>query len=148
MLFRSDRAAFVCTLRSALQAYPGVGMVVTSREAGFRHVAAHLAPICEPATVSPFDDMDISRLTVAWYKEVVGDTEKVRADAELLAVSIAKNDRIRRLATNPLLLTTLLLVKRWIGSLPTRRAVLYGEAVKVLLRTWNTEGHEDRKSVV
>ncbi len=137
-----DRAAFVCTLRTALQAYPGIAMVVTSREAGFRHVAAHLASVCIHTTLSPFDGDDIRRLTVAWHREVVGDTEKVRADAEKLATTIVGNDRIQRLALNPLLLTTLLLVKRWVGSLPTRRAVLYGKAVEVLLMTWNTEGHD------
>lgn len=137
-----DRAAFVCTLRTALQAYPGIAMVVTSREAGFRHVAAHLSPVCTHATLSPFGADDIRRLCVAWHREVVGDTEKVRADAEGLADTIVRNDRIQRLAVNPLLLTTLLLVKRWVGSLPTRRAVLYGKAVEVLLMTWNTEGHE------
>jgi len=137
-----DRAAFVCTLRTALQAYPNVAMVVTSREAGFRHVAAHLAPICTHATLSPFDEDDIRRLSVAWHQEVVGDTQKVRADAEELAANIVNNNRIHLLATNPLLLTTLLLVKRWVGTLPTRRAILYGKAVEVLLMTWNTEGHE------
>ncbi|MCW3055404.1 MAG: hypothetical protein JWN14_4574 [Chthonomonadales bacterium] len=137
-----DRAAFVCTLRSALQAYPDVGLVVTSREAGFRHVAAHLAPVCTHAALSPFDEDDISRLCVAWHREVVGDTEKVIADSERLAATIVQNDRIQRLAVNPLLLTTLLLVKRWVGALPTRRAVLYGKAVEVLLMTWNTEGHD------
>jgi energy-coupling factor transporter ATP-binding protein EcfA2 len=137
-----DRAAFVCTLRTALQAYPGTAIVVTSREAGFRHVAAHLAPVCTHAIVSPFDVDDIRCLSVAWHREVVGDTEKVRADAEQLAETIVRNDRIKRLAVNPLLLTTLLLVKRWVGSLPTRRAVLYGKAVEVLLMTWNTEGHK------
>jgi len=137
-----DRAAFVCTMRTALQAYPGTAIIVTSREAGFRHVAAHLAPVCTYATLSPFDADDIRRLSVAWHTEVVSDTEKVRGDAEQLAYTIVKNDRIQRLAVNPLLLTTLLLVKRWVGSLPTRRAVLYGKAVEVLLITWNTEGHE------
>lgn len=137
-----DRAAFVSTLRSALQAYPGVALVVTSREAGFRHVAAHLTPVCTRATLSPLDPNDIRDLTVAWHREVVGGTSKVQSDAEQLAATITENDRIHRLATNPLLLTTLLLVKRWVGTLPTRRAVLYGEAVKVLLRTWNTEGHD------
>ncbi|HSS75125.1 MAG TPA: NACHT domain-containing protein, partial [Thermoanaerobaculia bacterium] len=137
-----DRAAFVCTLRTALQAYPGIAMVVTSREAGFRHVAAHLAPICTAATLSPFDADDIRHLSIAWHQEVVGDTEKVRADAEDLAATIARNDRIQRLAVNPLLFTTLLLVKRWVGSLPTRRSVLYGKAVEVLLMTWNTEAYE------
>jgi hypothetical protein len=137
-----DRAAFVCTLRTAAQAYPGTAMVITSREAGFRHIAAHLAPVCTQAVLSPFDEMDICRLTVTWHREVVGDSEKVRADAEHLAETICRNDRIRRLAINPLLLTTLLLVKRWVGSLPTRRAILYGKAVEVLLMTWNTEGHD------
>jgi hypothetical protein len=137
-----DRASFVCTLRTALLAYPETAIVVTSREAGFRHVAAHLAPICTTATLSPFNEEDIRRLTVAWHVEVVGSTEKVRGDAEALAATISRNDRIHRLASNPLLLTTLLLVKRWVGSLPTRRAVLYGKAVEVLLMTWNTEGHE------
>ncbi|NOT62827.1 MAG: NACHT domain-containing protein [Acidobacteria bacterium] len=136
-----DRAAFVCMLRTAIQASPGTSLVITSREAGFRHVAAHLAPICTLATLSPFDADDISRLTVAWHREVVSDSEKVRTDAEQLAQTIYRNDRIRQLAVNPLLLTTLLLVKRWVGSLPTRRAVLYGKAVEVLLMTWNTEGH-------
>jgi hypothetical protein len=137
-----DRAAFVCTIRTALQAYPEVAAVVTSREAGFRHVAAHLAPVCTHAVVSPFNPDDIRRLSIAWHREVVGDTEKVRSDAEQLANTIVRNDRIKLLAVNPLLLTTLLLVKRWVGSLPTRRAVLYGKAVEVLLMTWNTEGHE------
>lgn len=137
-----DRAAFVCTLRTALQAYPKIATVVTSREAGFRHVAAHLAAVCSQSMISPFDKNDIRRLCVAWHREVVGDTEKVAADAKLLATTICQNDRIQRLAVNPLLLTTLLLVKRWVGSLPTRRAVLYGKAVELLLMTWNTEGHD------
>lgn len=49
---------------------------------------------------------------------------------------------MRELAKNPLLLTTLLLVKRWVGQLPTRRSVLYGKAIEVLLMTWNVEGYE------
>jgi hypothetical protein len=137
-----DRAAFVCTIRTALQAYPSVAIVITSREAGFRHVAAHLASVCTEATLSPFNEDDILRLCVGWNAEVLGNTEKVRIDATQLAGDIVRNDRIRRLAVNPLLLTTLLLVKRWVGSLPTRRTVLYSKAVEVLLMTWNTEGHD------
>jgi hypothetical protein len=137
-----DRAAFVCTLRTALMAYPGTSLVVTSREAGFRHVAAHLSSICTQATISALNPDDIKRLTVAWHREVAGNTEKVRNDGVALSRTIVENDRIRRLAVNPLLLTTLLLVKRWVGTLPTRRAVLYRKAVEVLLMTWNTEGHD------
>lgn len=136
-----DRAAFVGMLRTALQAYPETALVVTSREAGFRHVATHVSSICTHITISAFDDSDIRRLSIAWHVQIIGDTEKVRSDANDLASTIVGNDRIKRLAVNPLLLTTLLLVKRWIGSLPTRRAALYGKAVELLLMTWNTEAH-------
>jgi energy-coupling factor transporter ATP-binding protein EcfA2 len=137
-----DRAAFVCTLRATLAAYPNIAIVLTSRESGFRHVAAHLSPVCATAKIAAFSPDDIRGLTLRWHTELLGDGPKVRADAENLAESIIANDRIGRLAINPLLLTTLLLVKRWVGSLPTRRAALYGKAVEVLLMTWNTEAHE------
>ena len=137
-----DRAAFVCTLRTALQAYPQIAMLITSREAGFRHVATHLDTVCKRATLSPFLPEDIRRLTIAWHRQVIGNTEAVLSDAHQLANTIIANDRIMRLAINPLLLTTLLLVKRWLGALPTRRSLLYNKAVEVLLRTWNTEGHD------
>ena len=137
-----DRAAFVCTLRAALLAYPDIAVVISSREAGFRHVAAHLAAVCTRVRLAPFDGEDIARLTIAWFRQVSGETEEVRAEAEKLAAAIVRNDRILRLASNPLLLTTLLLVKRWMGTLPTRRVLLYSKAVEVLLTTWNVEGHE------
>lgn len=137
-----DRAAFICMLRAALLAYPATAAVITSREAGFRHVAAHLATVCTRVRLAPFNDDDITRLTVAWFRQVAGDRDEVRTAAEQLAAVIIRNDRIMRLAVNPLLLTTLLLVKRWVGSLPTRRALLYGKAVEVLLMTWNVEGHD------
>jgi energy-coupling factor transporter ATP-binding protein EcfA2 len=137
-----DRAAFICTLRATLLAYPEVATVISSREAGFRHVAAHLDAVCTRTRLSPFDANDVKRLTLAWSRQIDGDREEVRKAAEALAETIVGNDRIQRLASNPLLLTTLLLVKRWVGTLPTRRTVLYGKAVEVLLMTWNVEGHE------
>lgn len=137
-----DRAAFVCMLRAALLAYPDIAIVISSREAGFRQVAAHLATVCTRVRLARFDAEDITRLTIAWFRLVSGDSEEVRAEAEKLAADIVHNDRILRLASNPLLLTTLLLVKRWMGTLPTRRALLYSKAVEVLLTTWNVEGHK------
>jgi hypothetical protein len=137
-----DRTAFVHNLRTFLAIYPNVSLVVTSREAGFRHVAGLLASICREVKLADFDDDDIRSLSVAWHKEVLGSRPEIISDSERLAATISTNDRIRRLAVNPLMLTTLLLVKRWVGQLPTRRTVLYGKAVEVLLMTWNVEGHE------
>jgi hypothetical protein len=139
---QGDRTAFVRNLRTLLGIYPNISLVTTSREAGFRHVAGLLATVCTCMRVADFSEDDIRRLTVAWHRHVVGDRPEIIADAERLAAAIIESDRIRRLAVNPLMLTTLLLVKRWVGQLPTRRSVLYGKAVEVLLMTWNVEGYE------
>ncbi len=101
-----------------------------------------LSSHCEHYTIADFDDDDINRLTVLWHKEVVGNRQDIIAEAENLAITICDSDRVKRLAQNPLLLTTLLLVKRWVRELPTRRSVLYGKAIEVLLMTWNVEGHK------
>ncbi len=136
----SARTALVCTLRAALDAWPACKLILTSREAGFRHVAPHLAPFCNQVTLSPLQPEDITTLSERWHVQVEGDTAEVCQRAKVLAERINGNDRVKQLATNPLLLTILFLVKRQTGDLPTGRAKLYGEAVKVLLWSWNVEG--------
>ena len=136
------RLAFVTQLRTFLSTYPGVDVVITSREAGFRIVAGALSAHCDHYRIADFDREDIERLTVAWHREVVGDRPEVESQARSLAATIWETDRVRRLGVNPLLLTTLLLVRRWVGQLPNRRSVLYEKAIEVLLWTWNVQGFE------
>lgn len=138
----SERVTFTNQLRTFLSIYPTVGIIITSREAGFRIVGGSLSKCCENYKIADFDDNDIKRLTLAWHKEVIGNQKRVRIDAEKLAMKICKTQRVRTLARNPLLLTTLLLVKRWVGQLPSRRSILYGKAIEVLLMTWNIEGYK------
>jgi predicted NACHT family NTPase len=136
------RVAFVTQLRTFLSTYPGVDVVVTSREVGFRVVAGSLSAHCDHYQIADFSREDIERLTVAWHREVVGDRAEVESQARSLAARIWETDRVRRLAVNPLLLTTLLLVRRWVGQIPNRRSVLYEKAIEVLLWTWNVQGFE------
>ncbi|MDQ1352966.1 MAG: hypothetical protein QG657_3272 [Acidobacteriota bacterium] len=138
----SSRVSFVKQLRTFLATYPNVNVVVTSREAGFRIVGGALRAHCREYQIANFDNNDIRRLTLAWHKEVMGDRPDVHEEAEKLANTIWENERVQQLAKNPLLLTTLLLVKRWVGQLPTRRSVLYGKAIEVLLMTWNVEAYQ------
>ncbi|EAT59117.1 NACHT domain-containing protein [Chlorobium ferrooxidans] len=134
------RHTFAQHLRTFVAMFPHVTLLVTSREAGFRHVAGVIASVCDQARLAPFSKDDVERLCERWHVEVVGDTDQVRSDARLLADTIWNNVRIRVLAENPLMLTTILVVRRCIGDLPSRRVELYHEAVRVLIRTWNTEG--------
>lgn len=136
------RKTFAKHLRTFVAMFPRTTLLLTSREAGFRHVAGVVAGACTEARLAPFDEQDVRRLCESWHVEVVADNEQVRSEARELAGKIWENERIRALAENPLMLTTLLVVRRCIGELPTRRVELYREAVRVLIRTWNTEGFE------
>lgn len=137
-----NRVAFVSQLRTFLATYPNINIIVTSREAGFRIVGGSLATYCSHYTLSQLDESDIEELSVKWHKAIIGDSAKTVTEAKSLAALICRDGRIKVLAENPLLLTTLLFVKRWAGYLPTKKSVLYQEMIKLLLVTWNVEGHE------
>ncbi len=137
-----NRIAFVNQLRTFIATYPTINIIVTSREAGFRVVAGSLATYCENYTVSNLIATEIEELCLKWHKAIIDESENTIKEANKLTELILKDSRIKVLAENPLLLTTLLFVKRWAGYLPTKRSILYQEMIKLLLVTWNVEGHE------
>ncbi len=137
----STRQLFAQNLRTFVGMFPGTRLLLTSREAGFRVVAGVVASLCRQLRMAPLDDEDIATLCQHWYREVYPDDAVRQREAEQLAATIRENEPIRKLAENPLLLTTLLVVKRSTRELPRKRADLYKAAISVLVRTWNTEGH-------
>jgi hypothetical protein len=136
------RIAFVNQLRTFIATFPTINIIVTSREAGFRVVAGSLATYCENYSLSNLIESEIIELCLKWHKAIIDNSENTIKEANKLSELILKDSRIKVLAENPLLLTTLLFVKRWAGYLPTKRSVLYQEMIKLLLVTWNVEGHE------
>jgi hypothetical protein len=137
-----NRVAFVNQLRTFIATYPAINIIVTSREAGFRVVGGALATYCKNYSVSNLIEEEIEELCIKWHKAIIDDSENTVKEAKKLCDLIIKDTRIKVLAENPLLLTTLMFVKRWAGYLPTKRSVLYQEMIKLLLVTWNVEGHE------
>jgi len=138
----SARQAFASHLRTFVGMFPQSALVVTSREAGFRLIAGVIASACRPAKLASLTEEDVTTLCESWHAEVIGNNPKVRTEARELAQAIWSNERIGKLAENPLLLTTLLVVKRWIGELPRSRTARYRETIRVLIRTWNVEGYQ------
>lgn len=135
------RTTFADHLRTFLAMYPQTALVVTSREAGFRQIAGVVASVCESTTMAPFDESDVHTLCERWHAEVLPDTKENRAEARNLATTIWENERIRALVENPLMLTTLLVVKRNENELPTKRIKLYAAAIRVLIYSWNQQGY-------
>ncbi len=137
-----SRIIFVNQLRTFMATYPSVSLVITSREAGFRVVAGSLAEYCQNFRVAGLETNEIHNLTLKWHKAILDNSENTKVEAKKVSDLIVQDKRIGVLAKNPLLLTTLLFVKRWAGYLPTKKNVLYQEMIKLLLVTWNVEGHE------
>lgn len=138
----SGRKGFVEHLCSFIQNNPKVNVIVTSREKGFSIVTDNMFKDFKSLSIADLTHFEIEQLCTNWFSLVYGNSEDVRKDKEKLVNRIIQDKRIERLAKNPLLLTTLLLVDRRTGSLPTKRAGLYYEATRVLLETWNPDVHD------
>jgi len=134
------RDAFVDQLRRFAATYPLARLVITSREAGFRAVAGSIANYCQSYTIAELNDEQIRALSDKWHEIIMGGAEAA-VESEKTCTTILKEERIRALAENPLLLTTLLFVKRWRGYLPSKKCDLYNAMINLLLVTWNAEGH-------
>ena len=125
------------------RAYPDCRFVVSSRIVGYTG-PARLSEGYVTTTVRDFSMADVAQFLTSWHRLVAigqmtpGEPAEAYAAGqtrELLA-AIEKNERIRELAINPLMLTVIAMVHRERVTLPDRRAELYAEAVDVLLGKW------------
>lgn len=135
------RICFVDQLYSFVNAYPSVHLIVTSREAGFRAVAGKLGSYCRQYTIADLDEKRIHQLSENWHRALIDNPRQAKEDSENVCRIILQDSRITALARNPLLLTTLLFVRRWLGYLPTKKCQLYQEMIKLLLVSWNAGAH-------
>jgi formylglycine-generating enzyme required for sulfatase activity len=124
--------------------HQGNKFVLTSRVVGYRAVRPSAEDLAE-CTIVDFEDDEIEsfveRWTTALEKQAQGHTQVAQADAESdrrdLLDAIHHNPGVRQLASTPLLLTILALMKRQGVTLPERRVQLYDQYVSTLLSTWN-----------
>ena len=135
------RICFVEQLYSFVNAYPSVHLIVTSREAGFRAVAGKLGSYCRQYTIADLDEKRIYQLSENWHRALIDNPRQAKEDSENVCRIILQDSRITAFARNPLLLTTLLFVRRWLGYLPTKKCQLYQEMIKLLLVSWNAGAH-------
>lgn len=132
------RAQFCQELERTAVRYPDAPIVITSRIVGYRDMPYRMGSGFEHAIIAELDRDDQDLFAKRWVnvtEQHLPEAEKEKRVGELLD-ALHSSNRIERLAGNPMLLTTLALVKRKVGKLPNRRNKLYAEAVSVLLN-WN-----------
>ncbi len=122
----------------------GNKFVLTSRIVGYREVRPAAEGLAE-CTLVDFDDAEIESFVDKWTsaveKAAAGETRiaalEARREKDELLAAVRRNPGVRSLASNPLLLTILALMKRQGVSLPERRVHLYETYVETLLKHWN-----------
>ena len=131
---RALRTGFCQQLERFHDAYPDSPIVVTSRIVGYRELGARIGRGFEHVTVAELTKADKDDFARRWCA-LAGLPAKAE---DGLICDLHATPRIEELTGNPMLLTTMALVRWRIGKLPSRRADLYEEAVRVLL-SWRSE---------
>lgn len=137
------RIKFCRELERTAARYAKTPIVVTSRIVGYRDMPHRIGSGFQHCLISELGRRDKDIFAKRW----VAVTEQHRTEAERrirvkeLIDAFHSNERIEHLTGNPMLLTTLALVKRKVGKLPSKRTKLYAEAVAVLLN-WNPENYD------
>jgi len=134
------RARFCRQVEQIHLAYRDAPIIATSRIVGYREMGYRLGRSFEHVTIADLSREDKDDFARRWCAVTELPERQERATEELIH-DIHSTDRIERLTGNPMLLTTLALVKRKVGKLPSRRADLYWEGVQVLLN-WRSEVDE------
>jgi GTPase SAR1 family protein len=126
------RARFAAQIEQIHRAFPNAPLVATSRIVGYREMGYRIRSGFEHLTVADLSKEDKDEFARRWCALTERPERRDEAAADLIH-DIHSSDRIERLTGNPMLLTTMALIKRKIGRLPQRRVDLYEKAVEVLL---------------
>jgi energy-coupling factor transporter ATP-binding protein EcfA2 len=133
----SVRSRFCQQLENIHIAYPKAPIIITSRIVGYREMGYRLGRGFEHVMIADFTPKEKDDFAGRWCELTELPENKANATEDLIH-DIHSSDRIERMTGNPMLLTTLALVRRKVGKLPSRRAELYWEAVQVLLN-WRSD---------
>jgi hypothetical protein len=117
-------------------------VLVTSRPVGYS-ICRTSVPI-EHVVLQPFGEDDIGTFVRNWhlaYDRAIHpdrpDPRQAESEAKDLLDDIEASPRVQSLASNPLMLTIIALIKHQNVTLPERRVQLYEIALNTLMRSWN-----------
>lgn len=126
--------------------YPRARVLVTSRRVEFRHHAWQ-AEGFRVFVLQELDDTQIADFLARWHRATYEDEVAASSRNARLMAAMQQSSAIRRLASNPLLLTMMAILSR-AQELPRGRAQLYEQCVLLLLHRWKAEIATSQDSVL
>jgi predicted Zn-dependent protease len=129
------RREVIAAVNALVNKYPRNRYLITSRLVGYEEAPLDKREFVHH-TVLPFGDDDIRAFVTKWYDAREKDQTAARERSKHLIDTIMREERIKTLATNPLMLTIIALVHRIEAELPHERVKLYDKCVTAMVQTW------------
>ncbi|MGZ3646262.1 MAG: NACHT domain-containing protein [Ktedonobacteraceae bacterium] len=143
----AERSQMIEEIENFALSYPGNRIVVTSRPVGY-DLARFANEWFVRADIQAFNDEQIRQFLERWYQHVLGLGEPIpqedREEMEVLYETLKKNERLHKLAENPLLLSVITELHRY-KRLPERRIEIYDECAQLLLEKWASLKGTDKR---
>jgi hypothetical protein len=134
------RATLVQAVDEFLAGHERARIVVTSRPYGYVPLRGDIPHF----TLPNFSPEQVTEFVGRWQRACerkqhpqAPDLAAARAEADALLAEIRRNPRVEELATNPLMLVIVSLIRHERTRLPEERVQLYHRAVNTLMDTWN-----------
>ncbi|MCA1603986.1 MAG: NACHT domain-containing protein, partial [Acidobacteria bacterium] len=134
------RSRIVQAVDQFLADHPTNRCIVTSRPHGYLRLAGEIPHF----QLSNFSREQVETFVCRWQAAFerkrhpdAPDLDHARAEANALLAELQRNPKVAELATNPLMLVIISLLRYEHARLPQQRVQLYNRAVRTLLETWN-----------
>ena len=136
----SARASMVRAVDRFRSDYSANRILITSRPTGYVRVAGEVRHYVMPN----FSKEQVAEFVQRWQRAQertmrpdAPDLQKAEKEAASMVAEIERNPKVAELATNPLMLVIVSLIRREGRKLPDKRVQLYQRAVETLMETWN-----------
>ncbi|MCX9013457.1 MAG: NACHT domain-containing protein [Candidatus Methanoperedens sp.] len=126
--------------------YPFNTFIVTSRITGYYDTSLDPQEF-NHFKIQDFSDEQINKFIKLWYN--ARETSNRERDEKInsLILAIHSNKGVKRLASNPLMLTIIALVHRIEAELPNERVKLYDRCTEALITTWEKYKRTNIKNI-
>lgn len=129
---RHTLAASICALQAE---YPESCFWVTSRIYGYTE-NVRLTKAFDHYRIARLDEIQINHFVTRWYEHQISAPQEAAEQAASLQAAIQRTASVKRLASNPLLLTLMAFIHHGLRRLPKDRGELYEKCIEMLLKTW------------
>lgn len=126
------RTALAALIAQLAERYPQNRYLIASRPAAL--VGMPLLKDFQRVTLGPLNEEEARSVVQKWF--AVADSHRAAEETNRLWRAIRRNDRLRQMATRPLLLTAMAALHFDETTLPDERAKLYEALIELLLGKW------------